>query len=794
MTRRAGWMVLLGLGVLVAALGLGRLRFDTDVLGLLPPDLPEVRGLKAFHEAFARENEVVVLIEGGADDEGLMAEHAQSLASSLEKSGLAGRARWRPDWMEEGGGMAEVLAYLWLNGPPEEAASKARDLAPANAAETMAKSLAEVATAMEGTDLLMKAHDPLGFLRHPSLDPLLDGSSGDSTGFESADGRGHLVLVDAPGNIKDYKAAGLWLEQLRSAVDQWSAGQGGGVSAHLTGEPVFAAEIGGAMENDMRGTVGITSALIALLIWMAQRRLVLLGGLAGVLALVFVSALGMAGWIYGEMSIMAAGFAAILIGLTVDYGVLICQEAKISQGNRSALWKATGSSVIWAAVTTAVVFLALNRSGLPGIAQLGTMVACGIVAGAALMLGYYLPFVAKAGAGRLVQSDKRAPLPVGRNAAWCAVGLLVLSSLVLVWRGLPEVGFDAAMMRPRDSKAMAAFDKVQAMFPQWGSDAVRLMVEAPDPETMQSRLAAAEAMLADNAGVGTAVLPVMWWPDGERQKLNREALSAMVENRDGLLKSAENAGFTMEGLALGRLVLAEMRRMLVSETQVFPTSPAALEIMRMFVVTDGNGGGTMAGVIHPAEGVEPEGKDYESFRRMSAPGISPASWELLGPAVAPLVRKDLTDVFLPMAVLIVAMLVWIFRSLREVSLCLLMMALSGLMLVASMAALDIGWNFLNIAATPLLLGTGIDYAIHIGLALKRNGGDITAMWHGTGKAVLLCGASTAIGFGSLCFASNQAMASLGAVAVIGILSCMAVSVFLLPAWFVGTRGNHLPNR
>jgi predicted RND superfamily exporter protein len=101
-----------------------------------------------------------------------------------------------------------------------------------------------------------------------------------------------------------------------------------------------------------------------------------------------------------------------------------------------------------------------------------------------------------------------------------------------------------------------------------------------------------------------------------------------------------------------------------------------------------------------------------------------------------------------------------------------------------MSWLGIGWNFLNIAATPLLLGTGIDYGIHVGLSLKRNGGDLSGMWHNTGKAVLFCGASTAIGFGSLCFASNDAMASLGAVAVIGIVASVLVSVFLLPSWFL----------
>lgn len=788
MTRRAVWTALLAIGVAVAALGVGRLKLDPDPLGLLPREMPEVRGLRAFHKVFARENELVLLIEGGAEDEGAMSEKAESLSEHLLEAGVAGRARWQPHWMEQGGGMAEVLAYLWLNGPNDVVRERSEAFSPEKSKATLQEALAKVATAMEGTDLLMRAHDPLGFLDHPSLDPLIDGAGDEGAGFESPDGHGHIVMIEAPSRIKGYRESGEWLKNFRSEVEKWKTSEGGGVKVHMTGEPVFAAEIGGAMEEDMKGTVGITSLLIGLLFWVMQRKLVLVGGLGAVLCLVFITALGMAGWIFGELSIMAAGFAAILIGLTVDYGVLICQEAKHTGRNRGLLWKSTAASVSWAALTTAVVFFALNRSGLPGIAQLGTMVACGILAGAALMLGFYLPFVARVGAKvPPIPSGARAPIPSRGVAAWVAGGLALVAAAIVLWKGLPQVTFDAAMMRPRNSEAMAAFSKVQEMFPRMGDHSVRLMVEAPDAATMEERLENAARLIAENTAAESSVLPADWWPNEERQKANREMLGRWVADRSRLMAEAEATGFTEQGMAMGGAVLEAMSALLdqPSGAAAFPRSEAAEEIMRMFVVVNPDGSGTVAGVVHPKPGVQLEGKDAIHFQRMSAEGISPASWELLGPAVGPLVRKDIIEVFLPMAVLMVVMLGWIFRSAREVMACLAMMALSGMILLATMALLGLDWNFLNIAATPLLLGTGIDYGIHVGLALKRSGGNLSAMWQGTGKAVLFCGASTAIGFGSLMFASNEAMASLGAVAVIGILASMAVAVFLLPSCFRG---------
>ena len=52
-----------------------------------------------------------------------------------------------------------------------------------------------------------------------------------------------------------------------------------------------------------------------------------------------------------------------------------------------------------------------------------------------------------------------------------------------------------------------------------------------------------------------------------------------------------------------------------------------------------------------------------------------------------------------------------------------------------------------------------------------------------GRALLLAGTTTVAGFGSLAFASNAGMASLGKVCGSGIACSMVIAVFLLPAWW-----------
>ena len=60
MSRRLAVPLILISALLFATFGLARLRFDTDILSMLPGDLPEVKGLKAHHRAFAREDEAIL--------------------------------------------------------------------------------------------------------------------------------------------------------------------------------------------------------------------------------------------------------------------------------------------------------------------------------------------------------------------------------------------------------------------------------------------------------------------------------------------------------------------------------------------------------------------------------------------------------------------------------------------------------------------------------------------------------------------------------------------------------------
>jgi predicted exporter len=399
------------------------------------------------------------------------------------------------------------------------------------------------------------------------------------------------------------------------------------------------------------------------------------------------------------------------------------------------------------------------------------------------MIAFYLPWVVKFGVNRAPAEDEARWLP-RRKKSWIFTGVLVAAAAaVLVIAGMPGVEFDSKIMRPRNSEAMASFERMQEKFPDRDPRLLRIVVEAEDDAGMLVRLAETERRLAKAEQDGVleeSTFPGGWWPDPARQEQNRPVLLEIARQAPRLLAEADEIGFSEEGTGLGRQVL----EMLAKDGQgtFFPQSAAAREVMQLFLQRDEKGGGLVIGTVIPVPEVEPMTEGYPRLRALNGEGIWLSGWSLFKPAISRLVKDDMAKMLLPMGLLLLGMMAVIFRRFRDVGFALLTMLVSTLGLLAIMRLFGLKWNFVNLMATPLLLGTGIDYAIHVTLTLKRTGMCFKELWNGTGKALLFCGASNVIGFGSLIFSSSDALVSLGQVAVIGILFSMAVSIFLLPGW------------
>lgn len=782
--RHWPWLLLVPMAV-----GFARLRFDTDVLNLMPPGEPAVEGVKLFQQNFAQARELVITLSAPEAD--LAEAAARSLTSRLRMAqDKVAEVAWQPPWLEQPGQMGELMAYLWLNQPPEAFRQLAERLSPANVASTVAEVREQMATSISPSGAGAFGYDPFGFLALPGSEGLSFSSQG-SEMFASPDGTFRLLFVKPAHGFDNYRECSAWVEAIKGLVEQWrQTDEGAGVTVRFTGGPAIEAEIATGMAGDMNGSIGMTALIIAILFWLSHRRLVPMIWLLFLLAVILAATLSLGGLLFGSINVVSLGFAGILLGLAVDYGVVHYQEAVASpNATIPQIRRAIGPSIFWAAATTISAFLVLNVSGLPGLAQLGSLVALGVALSAVVMLYAFLPplFRDRAAKGA-VPADEEAPAAAPRRpmpaAALGVTGALLLASAALLCRGVPEMDQSSRPLRPRHSAAYAALDEINTRLakdrpPLW------LMSTSSDIATIVSRMEQAEPLLRNSVEKGqitSFALPTQLLPRPEHQAANRETAAQMVKWRDSLKAAAFAAGFNEEACAMAGRILDAWQTALTSPGVFWPSSPASRWIMEKVIARKGDQFIAM-GMITPKAGETSSGALQPWAEDVRSAGFVICGWELLGSAVLEHVRHRIVWVVVPMMALVLGSLLLAFGRIREILLSLAVLALSGLTLLAVMRAAGWSWNLLNLMALPLMLGTGVDYSIFMQLALRRHHGDTAEAHASVGRALLLCGGTAMAGFGSLAWSSNAGIASLGAVCAVGIGLNMLISVGLLPAWW-----------
>jgi predicted RND superfamily exporter protein len=132
-----------------------------------------------------------------------------------------------------------------------------------------------------------------------------------------------------------------------------------------------------------------------------------------------------------------------------------------------------------------------------------------------------------------------------------------------------------------------------------------------------------------------------------------------------------------------------------------------------------------------------------------------------------------------LGVLVVLLLIVTFRRLADIVWVGISLALSSILTLAVMTLAGWSWNFVNAAAVLICLGCGSDYSIHMLLALRRSASVPEALAD-TGQAIVVCTLTSVVGFGSLAWASNLGLASLGQVCALALgLNCL-IATYLLP--------------
>ncbi len=733
-------------------------RVNPDLLSLLPPDQPTVQALTELNES-----------EGGVS--------LVTLAFDCEDPEVLDT--WLEDTTQDLDAL-ERVEYAIHEVDPD----LAREL---GLLQLSADDLAELNVRLQGALTLGPALNPFVTQRLMQMGPLTERieklvEAPDLLQGASGTGR---ILVRPTGSANDQPFAIAVMEDIEKVLDD---------NAH---PQVSIAWIGGAYRHNVEDFKGIQSdllwtsltslGLVLTVIIVAFRSwrgtvlvfVPLLSANAVVLALVWLT--------MDSLNTYTSFGTAILIGLGIDFAVHLVGRYREYRARGIPLeravekaWDRTGPPCMTAALTSAAGFLALSAAEFQGFAQLGFLLALGLMVCLTSML-VVLPLL-------IPTFDANPPAPMGFSdgsdaqsrssyrIAPVALSIAVLITGVVGVRAIPRLDweYDFSELR-RDGLSYDQLSEAERALAR--ESYTPMIVDLPSAEALAETQERIETAMADGdlPHVARALSIRSVLPDDQDARVVQ--LRALVEQlehpnlrylppplvqRLKPLEGVDVRTHTVEDLPIPMRDLLGARK----EGQ-----------HRLLLIPGGN-----MWDLREAAALEAE------IDTVLEPGTVAGNYVTMG-ALYRVINRDMPLVG-GLAVLMVLLLTAIDLRRAHWVVAAMGTLLAGMVWAAwAVQAVGVKLSIINVVGVPILVGIGVDVVIHLLHRLRDEGpGGVRRALRTTGVAASISTLTTIASFASLTVAGNRGVRSMGLLVVFGLIAVFLASAILLPlAWAAGWR-------
>jgi predicted RND superfamily exporter protein len=187
--------------------------------------------------------------------------------------------------------------------------------------------------------------------------------------------RPSLLKIISKNNLITFEAAQEFRNQIKQKLHQVVPYS----KTFLTGRPAFLAEISQTMRRDMIVMLTFTLVLVSLAFLIFYRSMQPLGWILLLQSLALLCSFIAGRVIFGELNVLSLGFASILLGVGMDYCILVYHHFATGHSRFSSTWKVLRRGIWLSAITTAGAFGVLYASHFPGLQQLAVLVAIGLL-------------------------------------------------------------------------------------------------------------------------------------------------------------------------------------------------------------------------------------------------------------------------------------------------------------------------------------------------------------------------------------------------------------------------------
>ena len=561
-----------------------------------------------------------------------------------------------------------------------------------------------------------------------------------------------------------------------------------GLSLQLSGSPVFSVQSRDQIKTEASRLAiagGLVMSALLLLAFASPKALlvamlpVATGVVAGTAAVSLV---------FGTVHGLTMGFGSTLIGETVDYAIYYLIQARGPNSAGTANMVGTGwirwrqqhwPTVRLGLLTSVCGFAALVFSGFPGLAQLGVFSLAGLVA-AAIATRFVLPVLAPDGAAGKGLRTHMARVAGGIVHSMPRLRLVfVLSGLaaigLVIWQGAGLWRSDLAAMSPVPASALAVDADLRN---DLGASDARILViaQANDEQAALQRAEAAGLrldMLVNNGVLAGYETVSRILPSHATQNIRLASLPPSTALRIDLQKALQGqplAASRLEPFIADVAAAASAPTALINRRDLAAGPLSALVGGLFFQRPSGGWSAMMA--LHPGPAFN-KNTLVASLAGLHDVQVIDVKDELDG-----LYAHYLHEAFIQVALgaLAVVMLLGIFlRSGRRLLAVCQPLALSVLLVLGGMAALNVPLGILHLVGLLLVVAVGSNYALFFDQFQLTGQADESTL-----ASLLLANLTTVVSFGLIAVSDIPALSAIGRVVAPG-----ALLALLLAAAFTG---------
>jgi len=789
------------------------LRFNSDILDLLPKDFDSVQALKTTDREFTNARQIIFALSLHSEDADLDGITTR-FCDELRKEPWVVRVTSSPP-VESPDGIEDLQSRLavplLLNLEPPAFAGAMQLLEP----DRIAARLHELRAKMEtmGVAEMKLDFDALG-LAQEAMRPMAGSFTAEpSEAFVSDDGSMHLVFVETnQTGIGPHECQAL-MRKVDAFRERFLAGCPVKPVILVTGRNAFVDQISRSMRFDIVSTLLGSVILVSVVFFIGFRRFLPLVALMHVLLLCCVMAVAAGGLIFHELNLITIGLCSILVGLGVDFGMLLYgsyqSQRNVGVEHEEAIARSLGQlgeGIIMGALTTAAAFVSFVLSGCEAFEQLGTLIAIGILIAGVLMMTVFYACVSRRRPPEehdmLFEWGKRYVARVFRNPKPVLIAttlfLLALCGIAVAPVGQLRMEADPKTLEP-ECDASAALQTIQESFPA-ANEPLLVLVDAKDAESCHDAWTKVQKQWSGLVAAGKirsflAPTPFVLSPELARENLKQLAGVDLVEARESYAHALATEGFNaadpafqnvlklIDGLEAAQDAARKAGAPVTNWRQILPPSSSWWFVLDQFFARD-----SFLGAAHvtPLEHIRNVEQKDALHDELTVPGVSMhiTGWTYVLADLIPWAKHKLTLLSVVMVSFNVVLLAFLYRRPGPLLILMLSLALSIGAMIACLKIFGFALNLFNVLAFPLVLGVGVDYGIYILLAMRQPG-DKEYAFATIIKPVILAGLTAVAGFGSLAIAHNPALRGLGAVSAIGIACCLFSTIFfILPAYLV----------